>query len=109
MSKTSRTIVRMAQQARQGDIVEITAIAQHDMETGFRHSEQGERIARDIIRTFVCTYSGEEVFRADLHPGTGANPLITFTTIATESGTLEFTWTGDDDYLAVTKSQLSVS
>ncbi len=109
MSKTSRTIVRMPEQARKGEIIEITAIAQHDMETGFRHSEQGQRIPRDIIRTFICTYNGDEVFRADMHPGTGANPLVTFTTIATESGTLEFRWTGDGDYLAIATSRLSVS
>ena len=27
-----------------------------------------------------------------------ANPLLTFTTVATESGTLEFKWTGDNGY-----------
>ena len=32
-----------------------------------------------------------------------ANPLIAFTTVATESGTLEFKWTGDNGY-AVTQS-----
>ncbi len=63
------------------------------METGFRHTETGALIPRDIIRAFVCTYNGEEIFRADFHPAVAANPLIEFTTVATESGKLEFRWT----------------
>ena len=68
MATTSRTIVRMPGAASRGEIVEITAIAQHDMESGFRSTERGERIPRDIIREFVCTYNGVDVFRAQLHP-----------------------------------------
>ncbi len=60
------------------------------METGFRRTEIGVLIPRDIIRSFVCTYNGEEIFRADYHPAVAANPLIEFTTVATESGKLEF-------------------
>lgn len=109
MATTSRTIVRMPGSATRGEIIEITAIAQHDMETGFRSTERGERVPRNIIRGFVCTYNGVEVFRAELHPGVGANPLITFTTVATESGELEFTWTGDQDYLASTRMPIKVA
>ena len=76
MSKTSRTGVTAPAQAKQGAIIEIRAIAQHDMETGFRYSEDGKRIPRDIIRTFTCLYNGEEVFKSDFYPGIGANPLI---------------------------------
>ena len=109
MAKTSRTMVRMPGEASRGQLVEITAIAQHDMESGFRSTERGERIARDIIREFVCTYNGVEVFRAQLHPGVGANPLIAFTTVALESGELEFTWKGDNEYFAQTRMSLKVS
>ena len=109
MATTSRTIVRMPREATRGELVEITAIAQHDMESGFRSTERGERIPRVIIREFICTYSGVEVFRAQLHPGVGANPLITFNTIATESGELEFTWKGDNDYFAQSRMPLTVA
>ena len=37
-----------------------------------------------------------EIFRADLHQAIAANPFITFFTVATESGTLEFRWTDDN-------------
>ncbi|WP_269460021.1 thiosulfate oxidation carrier complex protein SoxZ [Polynucleobacter necessarius] len=41
MSKTSRTSITMPSNAKKGAIVEIRAIAQHDMESGFRYSEAG--------------------------------------------------------------------
>ena len=109
MSKTSRTSITMPSSAKKGTIIEIRAIAQHDMESGFRYSEGGKLIPRDIIRIFTCTYNDVEVFKADFYPGVGANPLIIFTTIATETGTLEFKWSGDDGYEALNQAHITVS
>lgn len=109
MSKTSRTIVTMPTAAKKGEVLEIRIIVQHDMESGFRHTETGQRVPRDIIRDFLCTYNGVEVFRVELHPAMGANPLIVFTTTATESGTLEFKWSGDNGYASSTTSTLAVT
>ena len=103
MSKTSRTLITMPKTARKGEIIEIKAIVQHDMETGFRHTEQGKLIPRDIIRVFTCQ------FNADFFPAVGANPLVIFTVIATTSGTFQFSWAGDDGYLATNQSQISVT
>jgi hypothetical protein len=36
-------------------------------------------IPRNIITEFVCTYDGDEVFRAELSPASAANPLISIT------------------------------
>ena len=109
MSKTSRTLVTMPTTANKGEILEIRIIVQHDMDSGFRHTETGQRVPRDIIRDFLCTYNGVEVFRVELHPAMGANPLIIFTTVATESGTLEFKWSGDNGYASSTSSKLTVT
>jgi sulfur-oxidizing protein SoxZ len=79
------------------------------METGFRRTQLGELIPRDIIRTLVCTYNGVEVFRAELHPAIAANPLVTFTTVATESGTLEFRWAGDNGFSAREIANITVA
>ena len=104
----ARTVVNMPAQAKKGEIIEIKTLAGHTMETGFRHTERGELIPRDIITQFTCTYNGTEIFRAELFPAISANPLITFTTIATESGTLEFKWTGDKGFTASHTAKLSV-
>jgi len=84
--------------ARRGEIIEINTLVRHPMETGFRRTQLGERIPRNIITRFICTYNGVEILSADYHPATAANPLLTFSTVATESGTLEFRWTGDNGF-----------
>src|SRR5207245_9828522 len=77
---------------------EITTPASHRMEAWFRSTQLDELIPRDIIRRFTCTYNVVEVYLVDLHPAVAANPLIAFTTTATETGTLSFQWVGDNGY-----------
>jgi sulfur-oxidizing protein SoxZ len=96
----ARAVVTVPAQAKRGEIIEIKTLAAHAMETGFRRTQTGELIPRDIIRTFTCTYNGVEVYRVELHPAIAANPLIAFTTVAIESGTLSFQWVGDNGYSA---------
>jgi len=89
----ARAVVTVPPRAKRGEIVEIKTLAQHAMETGFRRTQTGELIPRDIIRSFSCSYNGVEVCRVELHPRS-REPLIAFTTVATESGTLQFRWVG---------------
>ena len=49
------------------------------------------------------------MFRAELHPAISANPYIAFSTVATESGTLEFRWTGDNGYTLTETATLQVA
>jgi sulfur-oxidizing protein SoxZ len=104
----ARTLVHVPARAAKGQIIEIKALVGHVMETGFRRTESGALIPRDIIRSFVCSYNGAEVFRADFHPAVAANPLIEFSTIATESGKLEFRWTGDNGFSADASAPITV-
>jgi len=104
----ARVVVNMPAEAKRGEVIEIRTLASHPMETGFRRTQLGELIPRDIIRSLVCTYNGVEVFRAELHPAVAANPLIAFTTLATESGKLEFRWTGDNGYSATHSATIKV-
>jgi sulfur-oxidizing protein SoxZ len=104
----ARVVVNVPAQAKRGEVIEIRTLAEHPMETGFRRTQLGELIARDIIRSLVCTYNGVEVFRAELHPAIAVNPLIAFTTVATETGTLEFRWSGDNGYSASHSAALKV-
>ena len=109
MSKTSRTSITAPASAKKDSIIEIRAIAQHDMETGFRYTQDGKSIPRDMIRLFTCRYNNEEVFRSDFYSGIGANPLIIFNTIAIASGTIECRWIGDDGYEALNQVKITVS
>jgi sulfur-oxidizing protein SoxZ len=105
----ARAVVTVPASAKRGEVVEVKALVQHAMETGFRRTQLGEVIPRDIIRSFVCTYNGEEVFRAEFHPAISANPLITFSLIATASGTVVFRWTGDRGFSVTESAKISVA
>ena len=91
----AKPLINVPAGARRGEIIEIKTLIRHPMETGFRADASGAIVPRDIIHSFVCTYNGVEVFRAELFPAIAANPYLSFFTIATESGTIAFSWTDD--------------
>jgi sulfur-oxidizing protein SoxZ len=105
----ANAMINVPGQARRGEVIEIKTLVSHPMETGYRRNELGAPIARNIIRSFVCTYNGAEVFRAELHPAIAANPFIVFTTVATESGTLTFQWTGDNGFSVTETATITVT
>jgi sulfur-oxidizing protein SoxZ len=109
MTRQPNAVVTVPASVRKGQVFEVRALIRHEMESGFRHTEQGIRVPRDIIREFTCTYNGNEVFRATLHPGVSANPLLIFYCRAEQSGDLEFRWTGDNSYDAVLKKSVVVT
>lgn len=105
----ARAVVHVPATARRGEVVEIRALAGHPMETGFRHDQGGKLVPRDIVTDFVCTYNGAEVLRVQLHPAIAANPLLVFATVATESGTIECRWTGDNGFVLAASARIEVS
>ena len=104
----ANALVNVPAHARRGEVIEIKTPISHPMETGYRRSQLGTPIPRDIIRLFVCTYNGTEVFRAELHPAIAANPFFVFSTVAIESGTLAFQWTGDNGFSATESATITV-
>ena len=94
----ARTLINVPPSAKRGEVIEIRTMIAHPMETGYRPGADGQVLPRNIIRRFSCRYNGEVVFSAELHPAIAANPSITFHTVATESGTLRFTWEGDNGF-----------
>lgn len=103
-----RALVHVPPTAKKGAIIEIKTLVSHVMETGFRIGVTGKPIPRDIINDFVCTYNGEEVFHATLHPAIAANPFISFFTTATESGILTFAWTDQNGVTKVQTAEIKV-
>jgi sulfur-oxidizing protein SoxZ len=91
----TRALINVPKQARRGEIIEIKAMVAHVMETGHRRDAQGALVPRNIIHRFTCHYDDVEIFAADLFPAISANPFLAFSTIATRSGTLTFTWIDD--------------
>ena len=105
----ARTLIQLPATARRGEVIEVSALIAHPMETGYRPGADGRVLPRDIVRRFACRYNGELVFAAELHPAIAANPYLAFHTVATESGTLEFEWTGDQGFRQVERRPLQVT
>jgi len=104
----ARVLINFPQRAKRGEIIEIKTLIQHPMETGYRLDSNGAVIPRDIISRFTCAYNGDEVFRAELFPAISANPFIAFSTLATESGELVFSWIDDNGQIQSEIRQITV-
>jgi sulfur-oxidizing protein SoxZ len=98
----ARTLINLPPSPQKGDTIEIRALLQHPMETGYRPGADGKLLARNIVRRFACRFSDgtldELVFGADLYPAIAANPYIAFQMRVGGSGTLSFTWEGDNGF-----------
>ena len=87
--------IQVPAQVRRGEPFEVKVIIRHAMETGYRLTDDGKQIPRNVIRQVTCRYNNVEVFRAETSSGISANPLITFFVTARESGELVFEWVDD--------------
>lgn len=105
----SQVLISVPATARRGEINAIKTLISHPMESGFRHTSTGVPVPRDIVTSFVATYNGAEIFRAEIHPGIAANPFLLFHTVATDSGTIAFRWDGDNGFSATEQVKITVT
>jgi sulfur-oxidizing protein SoxZ len=103
-----KALIHVPAEVKKGEVFEVKTLISHPMEPGVRRDNMGRLLPRDIINRFVCTYNGEEVFRADLFPAIAANPFIAFFTVATESGEMVFQWTDDHGVTQTETARITV-
>ncbi len=101
--------IQVPSEVKRGENVEVRVLIQHPMETGYRRDDLGQAIPRNVIRTVWCRYSGEEVFRAELSPGTAANPYLQFCAIAEASGEIEVEWIDDANVRGSERASITVT
>jgi sulfur-oxidizing protein SoxZ len=101
--------IKVPNEARKGEIVEIRTLLPHVMENGLRRDENGTLIPRRIIHTFTCTFNGKPVFSADFGTSIAANPYLQFAAKVEESGTFRFSWFDDDGTVTTADQEISVS
>ena len=109
MNQLGNARVRVPERAKRGEVIEIRAMIEHPMESGFRLNNVGKAIPRQIVESFTCRYDGREVFRAKLHPAVSTNPYFLFHTVATRSGELVFEWKDDQGNVATHTARLEVT
>jgi sulfur-oxidizing protein SoxZ len=100
--------IKLPDNAKIGDVIEVKTLITHVMETGNRHDKEGKLIPRDIINTFVAKFGGQQVFRAELGPGISANPYISFQMRVPGPGTFEFAWTDDHGVVTTASAPLNL-
>ena len=100
--------VRVAAQAKPGELIEIKTLISHEMESGQRRNSQGEAIPRKIINKFTAAFNGKTFFEADWNPAISANPYQSFFYKAKESGEFVFAWKDDDGSTYEARNKLTV-
>ena len=105
----TRALLNLPKTARRGEVIEVRATVAHPMETGYRADADGRVLPRDIVRRVECRYGGEVVFSAELHPAIAANPYLAFHLVATSSGPLTVSWSGDNGFQHSESAQLEVT
>jgi sulfur-oxidizing protein SoxZ len=109
----ANAIINMRKEIRRGETIEVKALIAHPMETGLRPGADGRVLPTNLIRTFSCEFddaiSVSKVFSANLFQAISANPYIAFTIKPPKSGTLRFTWLGDDGFSKIEVINITVS
>jgi len=101
--------LKVPEQAKKGDIVEIKTLILHVMESGQRKDKDGKTIPRKIINKFTCTFNGKPVFTANMEPAIAANPYFKFFAKVEESGTFKFSWTDDDGTVTTAERKIAIT
>ncbi|MFO0113897.1 MAG: thiosulfate oxidation carrier complex protein SoxZ [Betaproteobacteria bacterium] len=111
----AHTILTVPAAAKSGEIIELRALIQHPMETGYRRSSEGVMLPRDLIHSFTCRFlergksgEGELLISATLHAAISANPFLSFHTTAYASGTFVLTWSGDNGFTQTERAHIAV-
>src|SRR4249920_3386746 len=91
----ARVLINVPKQILYNEPFEVKVLISHPMESGQRRDQLGLTIPRDIINHFICALDGETVLEADLFPSIAANPFLSFSAVAANSGTLTLTFTDD--------------
>ena len=100
--------IKLPENAKAGDVIEVKTLITHVMETGNRKDRDGKPIPRDIINAFVAKFGDTQVFRAEFGPGISANPYLSFQMRVPGPGTFEFAWTDDHGATTVETATLNV-
>ena len=94
----TRAVITLPATVKAGEAFEVRAMVAHAMETGYRSSDAGVRLPRDLVRRFECRLDDELVFAADLFAAVSANPYLAFWLRAQRAGELSFVWRGDNGF-----------
>lgn len=101
--------VKVPETAKIGEIIEIKAMIQHEMETGLRKDKDGNVVPRKIINEFAVKFNGKDVFSTTIYPSVSANPYFAITFKVPASGEMELTWVEDGGEVTTLKKTITAA
>ncbi len=85
--------IRVPSRITKGDVITVTAIVEHPMDTGLFRTREGAAIPAWFIKDVVVTYGDQEVARFEWTSGISKDPVVTFTLRADREAPLAMAWT----------------
>jgi sulfur-oxidizing protein SoxZ len=74
-----------------GDIIQVDAILEHPMETGFRKDKDGKVVPAHHITTVKVEFDGKTVTTMDMTTSVSVNPFVSFNLKVTKNALLKIT------------------
>ena len=101
--------IRIPQRITRGDVIQVHAIVQHPMDTGFFRTADGQPIPAWFIKDVVVSYAGEQVARFTWTSGVSRDPIVSFTLRADREGPLTMRWTDSKGAVFEATAQVAFS
>ena len=101
--------IQVPASVRPGEAFEVKIIIRHPMETGFRLTDDGVKVPRNLVRELLCRFNGGIVFRAEPGSGISANPMFGFWLAVREPGELVFEWVDDAGERGSARARVAVT
>jgi sulfur-oxidizing protein SoxZ len=84
--------IRIPDRISRGDLITVSAIIVHPMDTGFFRTADGQPIPAYFIKDVVITYGGEQVARFEWTSGVSKDPIVSFSLTADKEAPLAMVW-----------------
>jgi len=84
--------IRVPDRIARGEIITVSSIISHPMDTGFFRTAEGKPIPPWFIKDVVITYGDEQIARFTWTSGISRDPVITFTVKADREAPLTMVW-----------------
>lgn len=109
MGATGDARIRVPSRIQQGDVIQVHAIVQHPMDTGFFRSASGDPIPAYFIKDVVITYAAREVAHFVWTSGISRDPVVTYSLLADREGPLTMRWVDNRDAVFEQTVQITFS
>ena len=85
--------IRLPDRITPGEVIRVTSIISHPMDTGFFRTADGQPIPAFFIKDVVITYGDQQVARFEWTSGISCDPVVSFSVKAGKEAPLTMVWT----------------